>query len=151
MARLIRWLRRNQKGQDLIEFAISVMLLMGLAAGIADFGLAFQNYIIITNASREGARIAARAPCRASDGTQRTNYRAQIVNAALREAAGGNVTIVAGDITISPDPVGTGCAMAGGPVSVTVTHRYNMMMADLVGANSVNLRARTQMVFYGAD
>ncbi|MGL4649530.1 MAG: TadE/TadG family type IV pilus assembly protein [Caldilineaceae bacterium] len=151
MARLIRWLRRTDKGQELIEFSISVLLLMGLAAGIADFGQAFQNYIIITNASREGARTAARAPCRPSDSTQRGVYRSQIVNAVIREAAGSNIAVGAGDITISPDPVSTGCAAAGNSLTVSVAHRYNMQMAGLVGVGSVNLRARTQMVFYGAD
>ncbi len=58
-----RWLHRNEKGQDLIEFAVSALVLLMLLAGIADFGGAFQQHIIVTNAAREGARKASRLPC----------------------------------------------------------------------------------------
>lgn len=151
LARLVCWLRKSEKGQGLIEFALSALLMMLLAAGIMDFGAAFQNYIIITNASREGARTAARAPCRPSDTAQRSAYRSQIVNSVLREAAGGNVVVRAADVTITPDPVGSGCASAGNSLRVAVVHQYVMQLPQLVGVPNITLRARTEMVFFGND
>jgi Flp pilus assembly protein TadG len=53
----IRRLARDQ-GAELVEFAIVLPLLLLLIAGIVDFGFLFQQYEVVTNAAREGARIA---------------------------------------------------------------------------------------------
>lgn len=50
---------KNQKGQSIVETALIMPVIILILAGIIDFGLIFNNYLIITNASREGARIAA--------------------------------------------------------------------------------------------
>jgi hypothetical protein len=47
-----------EKGAELIEFALVFPLLLLVMAGIMDFGLLFQRYQTVTNAAREGARIA---------------------------------------------------------------------------------------------
>lgn len=148
MGRYLRGACSGEKGQDLIEFAISVMLLLALASGIVDFGGAFQHYIVVTNSSREGARQAARAPCDVSSSAQRAAYRASVVSAALNEAAVGNVTITAANVAIVPDPVSQGCAVAGNPVVVTVSHNYTLQLATL-GITSLNLRGRTEMAYSG--
>jgi Flp pilus assembly protein TadG len=51
--------RRGQSGQNLVEFAIIVLLLLSLVLGIVEFGRAWMTFQVITNASREGARLAA--------------------------------------------------------------------------------------------
>jgi Flp pilus assembly protein TadG len=48
-----------ERGAELIEFAIVTPLLLLLVFGITDFGLMFQRYEVLTNAAREGARVAA--------------------------------------------------------------------------------------------
>ena len=50
--------RRGERGAALVEFALAVPLLLVVIAGIVDFGFAFQRYEVITNAAREGARMA---------------------------------------------------------------------------------------------
>lgn len=52
-------LRRNEKGQGLVEFALILPLLLLLVLGIIQFGIIFSSQIAITNAAREGARVAA--------------------------------------------------------------------------------------------
>jgi hypothetical protein len=47
-----------EKGAELIEFALVFPLLLLLLFGIIDFGLLFQRYETVTNAAREGARVA---------------------------------------------------------------------------------------------
>jgi len=47
-----------EKGAELIEFALVLPLLLLVMFGIMDFGLLFQRYETVTNAAREGARIA---------------------------------------------------------------------------------------------
>ncbi len=49
---------RGEKGQALIEAALVVPLLLLIAVGIFEFGRAYQTWEILTNAAREGARIA---------------------------------------------------------------------------------------------
>ena len=49
---------RSERGAQLIEFALVLPLLLLIILGIMDFGLLFQRYEAVTNAAREGARIA---------------------------------------------------------------------------------------------
>jgi Flp pilus assembly protein TadG len=51
--------RRESHGQSLVEAAIILPVLIILIMGIIDFGLLFNNTIMISNAAREGARQAA--------------------------------------------------------------------------------------------
>lgn len=50
--------RSGQRGAALVEFALALPLLLVVIAGIVDFGFAFQRQEVITNAAREGARLA---------------------------------------------------------------------------------------------
>ena len=48
----------SERGAELIEFALVFPLLLLVMLGIVDFGLMFQRYEVLTNATREGARLA---------------------------------------------------------------------------------------------
>ena len=55
--RRARW--SDESGAELIEFALSLpILLLLVVLGIIDFGLLFRRYEVVTNAAREGARVA---------------------------------------------------------------------------------------------
>jgi Flp pilus assembly protein TadG len=47
------------RGSELVEFTLVTPLLLLVLFGIVDFGLLFRRYEVLTNAAREGARIAA--------------------------------------------------------------------------------------------
>ena len=51
--------RAGEAGAELIEFALVFPLLLMAILGIVDFGFLFQRYEVLTNAAREGARVAA--------------------------------------------------------------------------------------------
>jgi Flp pilus assembly pilin Flp len=56
--------RRNEegeKGATLIEFALIFMLLLMLALGSFEYGMALRDWLSVTIATREGARVAASA------------------------------------------------------------------------------------------
>lgn len=63
-----RLLREN--GQSIVEFAFIMPFLVFLLLAITQFGLAFHNYLAITDAARVGARAAAvnraSGPCAAA-------------------------------------------------------------------------------------
>jgi Flp pilus assembly protein TadG len=55
-----RWLERrsSERGAALLEVALTLPLLLLVAVGILEFGRAYQTWQVLTNAAREGARIA---------------------------------------------------------------------------------------------
>ena len=50
---------KNEKGASAVEFALILPILIMLVFGIFQFGIAYNNYIALTHAAREGARLAA--------------------------------------------------------------------------------------------
>jgi len=58
-ARPVRRSRQDCRGQSIVETALVLPILLLLVMAIIDFGLMFNNYIVLSNASREGARLAA--------------------------------------------------------------------------------------------
>jgi Flp pilus assembly protein TadG len=58
-ALLGRRLRGDEGGQSLVEFALVLPLLLLLMLGIFKFGVAFTNYLTLTDAARNGARELA--------------------------------------------------------------------------------------------
>ncbi|MBI3979525.1 MAG: pilus assembly protein [Chloroflexi bacterium] len=52
--------RRRGRGQALVELAVVLPILLLVAAGIWELGRTLDAVVILTNASREGVRIAAR-------------------------------------------------------------------------------------------
>jgi hypothetical protein len=49
---------RNERGTALVEAAITIPILLLIAIGIFEFGRAYQTWQVMTNAAREGARVA---------------------------------------------------------------------------------------------
>jgi len=49
----------RQRGQALVETALVIVLLVLVTLGIVQFGLAFMQLNMITNAARDGARLAS--------------------------------------------------------------------------------------------
>ena len=54
-----RFQLRNERGQTLVEFALVLPILSLLLLGVIQFGIAFNNYITLTDAVRAGARKGA--------------------------------------------------------------------------------------------
>ena len=57
----MRWLyrRRNRQGQSLVEFAITLPILMFLVLGMIEMGWAINHNTTIVTATRQGARVGA--------------------------------------------------------------------------------------------
>ena len=49
---------KSERGAALLEAAITLPMLLLVAVGIFEFGRAYQTWQILTNAAREGARMA---------------------------------------------------------------------------------------------
>jgi TadE-like protein len=58
MSRAMRIGRGRSRGQALVEFALAVPVLLVILVGLFDFGRAIFAYNSLSNAAREGARVA---------------------------------------------------------------------------------------------
>jgi Flp pilus assembly protein TadG len=132
--------RCHERGANLVELSMVLFILLMLVAGIIDFGRAFNSYIVINNASREGARYASRRP----------DLKGRILQAVKDEAVESSVDPAELDIEIDPDPDGT-VAARGQPITVTVQYEVPTIIAQIANFGSVPLRARTTMVVFGPE
>jgi Flp pilus assembly protein TadG len=119
MAALRRLLRRarSESGAELIEFALVFPLLLLVVLGIADFGLMFQQYEVLTNAAREGARIAVLPTYSSADAITRVN---QYVASGFLSTGGAVSTTVSAPAKVV---IGANC-MTVITVTVTYPHQY---------------------------
>jgi Flp pilus assembly protein TadG len=53
---------RSERGQSLTEFALALPILALLLFAVIQFGIVFNNYVTLTDATRAGARKARRSP-----------------------------------------------------------------------------------------
>ena len=123
---------RSERGAELIELALVLPILLLVFAGIVDFGLIFQRFLTISNAAREGARIAVLPGYTQGDVQNRvTQY--------VREGTGDNTatpTVVLTPTNI--DPPGPTPAFPAVRVTVTLSHNYLLLgpVSGLLGGGS---------------
>lgn len=123
--------RKSINGQSIVETAITLPLVLLLIMGIIDFGLLFNNFIIVSNAAREGARAAS------VGGT----------DASIQEKiAAMTVTFDPARLTVTITP-GESTRVHGGDVEVDVVYR-SLMITPLIESffeGGVPLEASTVM------
>ena len=149
----------GERGSNLIEMAFVMMVILALLGGVVDFGSAFEQYIVITNAAREGARRYAILPCKADnrvglteavEDTVLVEVAGAIQDAVISEPGGSGIVLTSGNVTMTPDPR-SGCPAAGSPVVVTVEIDYIPRFANIAGIDTMRLRAEASMVYQGTD
>lgn len=123
--------RLSEAGQNLIETAIVMPLLLLLLAGALDLGRAFNAYIVLTNAAREGARYGTLYP------TDTANIKAWT----QREARAGGIILNTGDIT----PTVTLPITPGDPVRVDVGYQLPVVMLNILGRSTIQIKASIEM------
>ena len=136
-----RWTRDNERGAVLIEFALVLPLLLVLFAGMFDMGLAFQRYQAVTNAAREGARMAVLPGYSDTD----VEGRARAYLAASGVPGTPNIVVT----KIPMTPVGGGAVFTTMKVHVQVDHMFTLLgpIAAMVGGTfgTVPLTAESVM------
>lgn len=141
----------DDRGQAVLETALVSIVLLLLFAGAVDVGRMFYHYMAITNAAREGARTASRLPCDPALAASRTAVRNAIINSVVNEAGATGTIVLAANVTITPDPVATGCAAAGTPIQVVVAYDFSNIFSNLLGSAGVRLENQATMVAFGLD
>lgn len=123
MYRLCREPRSGERGQALLETAIALPLVLLVSAGIFEFGRAYQTWQVLTNAAREGARVAILPGSTVSD------VQSRVQTALVAGQLSGATTATVG--VDQNSTVSIGAATAGASV-VTINYPFSFMVLNPV-------------------
>lgn len=129
--RFIRKLIKDKQGQALVELALVLPLLILLVMGTMEFGRIFHSYLLITNASREGARSGI-------VGTDDNGIKTTV------ETVAASLGLTDAEITITPT---TSSRTRGVPLTVQVNYSVSLItpVLDVFVPNPFPLSASTTM------
>lgn len=123
---------RSDRGAAIIETALTLPLILLVAVGIFEFGRAYQTWQVMTNAAREGARIAVLPTLPPGGVDARVRQYLQI---------GGLVSDSSVGVNVTAQTVSIGGGGTAGASTVTVTYPFSFMVlqpvARLVVAGSM--------------
>jgi Flp pilus assembly protein TadG len=108
---------RSQQGAALLETAIVLPMIMLVCVGIFEFGRAYQTWQVLTNASREGARLAVLDG--QTDSAVRTRVNDYLSGGGLNTLGDSNIVV---DRTVA---LGSSTASR-----VTVNYPFEFMMLN---------------------
>jgi Flp pilus assembly protein TadG len=108
---------RAQNGQTMTEFALVLPLLALLLFGVIQFGIAFNNYITLTDAVRAGSRKAAVA--------RHLQNREKYVDTAVRAAA---TDLKSSDLQVEVESTW----QSGEDVRVSASYPYSISLLGVV-------------------
>lgn len=129
----------RQKGAAAVEFALVIIVLLLIVAGIVEFGRAFWYYDALTKGTRDGARYMTTAPwATINSGAAALAAQTLVVNAA--NAANVSPVLTSGNVSVSVtcqnadfETVGCGVvAPANANVRVAITG-YSVTIGGWIG------------------
>jgi Flp pilus assembly protein TadG len=126
--------RSFEEGQSILEMALAFPVLILLLAAVVDLGRAFDGYIVLTNAAREGARYNARDP----------SLEASVIQQLVADDvvySGTNATNMADFDTSNVEVL----VELGGAVTVTVTYDFELWFGGMVGLDTIQLQKEAVM------
>ena len=107
---------RSERGQSLVEFALALPILVLLLFAVIQFGIAFNNYVTLTDATRAGARKAA-------VGRQLSNPQSTTITAVRNSAT----DLKQGDLNVTVSSTW----QPGADVNVTATYPYTINLLGI--------------------
>jgi Flp pilus assembly protein TadG len=143
-------LARDERGNALIEFALLIPILFTLLLGIIKFGMAFNNYVVLTNATNLGAtalsisRGSTTNPCTTASAAV---YAAspRLTQASLTFAIELNGAYVAGTAAtpVASPSCATAALVSGQQAVVMVQYPCNVKLFSYNPAPTCTLTAQT--------
>jgi Flp pilus assembly protein TadG len=124
----------DEAGQSILEMAIVLPILLFLLVAVVDLARAFDAYIVLTNAVREGARFGSRDPI----GLSQADIQQLVAEDVL--GSGTNVTNMT-DFATSDVAVEFGTSA----VTVTVTYDFELWFGGLAGLDNIQLEKESVM------
>ena len=125
---------KNERGQALTEFALVLPIIALLLFGVIQFGIAFNNYITLTDAVRAGARKGAVAR------HLTVNREAAVEQTVIDAATDLDPTDL--DVTVGVSPGWE----QGADVTVTATYPYSINLLGVPIKNGLLTSTTTERV-----
>jgi len=133
--------KSTNKGQAFVEFAIVLVLLLILLAGVVDLGRAFYNFIMLRDAAMEGVAYASAFPghCRQIEDRIIDNLtKGMLVDMNIRYSDGTN-------IYKCDDALAKQTACSGNEIRISVSQTdfpiTMPLLGSILGRQSINLTA----------
>ena len=131
---------QTERGQSLVEMAVSLVLLLLLLSGAVEFGMAFFQFIQLRDAAQEGAFYGSIDPPQ----TAALNDPSRL-NIIARTQGASNTPINLSTITPTITIIGSACESTGNAIKVELTYDHKIFMpfmsAALGGRTSIPLTA----------
>ena len=132
---------KSERGQSLVELAISILILIYLLAGAVEFGMAFFQFVQLRDAAQEGALYGSMHPDQVAT-----------IETRIRGASSSPIDLASGDVTIAisidgiPSTDGNygtvDCEGHGLEVLVAFDHQIFMpFIPQLIGSSTTPLNA----------
>jgi Flp pilus assembly protein TadG len=121
--------KRSERGQSLVELAISIVILIYLLAGAVEFGIAFFQFVQLRDAAQEGALYGSMNPTDTAG-----------ITARVRGASNSPIDLS----TITPTITYSGPQCEGNGITVTLTFNHQIFMPfipQLIGRPDIPLTA----------
>ena len=139
---LTRW--ADQSGQALLEAAFTLPIILLIAVGILEFGRAFQTWQVVTNAAREGARIAILPSSTTTDVQNRVTTYLQ--GGALDNYQNATVSVDPGTIAVSTGTASSSVVTVNYPFSFLVLNPVaNLVVNGSTAGTPITLTAAAEM------
>ena len=134
----------NERGQSLVELAVSLPVLILILLGTVDFGMAIFSYAILRDAAQEGALYGSFNPAN----------KAEIENRARNSSPRGDETVFSSPVNlrdttlvkVEVKALGKVCqGVTGGAANslkVSVSYKYPILMpfaGQIIGSNTILL------------
>ena len=125
---------RRQSGAEIVEFLVTLPVILIVVGIVIDFGVAISDQSILTHATRASAREVIRG---ASD-AEAQQAADQITQSLLSHPAGDPLPVITVN-RAGPNP--------GDPATIAINHNYGLFILPgfLSGIANINLTATTTM------
>ena len=131
-------IKKSEDAQSLVEFALTLPLLLLLVLGTVDLGMGFKTYIGLTNAAREGVRWISIHP------SDKDGAEARVTAEAGRIGLESSAFMAGGyEVSFSPDK---NSYDAGDKVTVEVEYDYELLFSAITGLPEIHFTASSTMV-----
>ena len=131
-------IKHKERGQSLVELAISLTILIYLLSGAIEFGIAFFQFVQLRDAAQEGALYASLHPAESANIIARAR-------AASTSPIDLSVTTGPHAVTVTPVLIGSACEGIGNAIEVTVSYNHQIFMpfiSTVVGSSTIPLSAK---------
>ena len=119
----------RERGQSLVELGVSLLILLYLLSGAAEFGVLFFQFVQLRDAAQEGALYGSMNPLNTAGITER-----------VQGASNSPIDLT----TITPTITYTGAQCEGNGITVAVTYNHHIFMPfipRLIGRTDIPLTA----------